>query len=144
MSGPPTLSDWVKGRPAIARLIGCIYDRVERGRLISPFPPGGVSVAHREHVTTWWCEVFGGPAGYTGRLGGYPAMMAHHRGLGITAGQRLRFALLMSLAAGEGRPVRASPPPLAPRWPTKSGTDARNSVRHASVPQMDSTGHSWT
>jgi hypothetical protein len=25
-------------------------------------------------VTTWWCEVFGGPAGYTERLGGYPAM----------------------------------------------------------------------
>ncbi len=41
MSGPPTLSDWVKGRPAIARLIGCIYDRVERGGLISLFFPGG-------------------------------------------------------------------------------------------------------
>ena len=41
---------------------------------------------------------------------------------------------------------RASPPPqpLAPRWPTKSGADARNPVRHASVPQLDSTGHSWT
>jgi hypothetical protein len=22
-------------------------------------------------VTTWWCEVLGGPAGYTERLGGY-------------------------------------------------------------------------
>ena len=26
------------------------------------------------------------------RLGGYPAMLAHHRNLGITAGQRFRFA----------------------------------------------------
>ena len=37
---------------------------------------------------------------------------------------------------------RASPPPqpAAPRWPTKSGADARNPVRHASVPQLDPAG----
>ena len=41
---------------------------------------------------------------------------------------------------------RASPPPqpLAPGWPTKIRADAGNPVRHASVPQLDSTGHSWT
>jgi hypothetical protein len=41
---------------------------------------------------------------------------------------------------------RASPPPqpMAPIWPTKTGADAGNPVRHASVPQLDSTGHSWT
>jgi truncated hemoglobin YjbI len=78
-------------------MIGCFYDRVERDDLLSPLFPGGVSAAHREHVTTWWCEVFGGPAGYTERLGGYPAMLAHHRDLGITADQRFRFASLMSL-----------------------------------------------
>ena len=82
MSEPPTLYEWVKGRPAITRLIDCFYDRVERDDLLSPFFPGGVSAEHREHVTTWWCEVFGGPAGYTERLGGYPAMLAHHRDLG--------------------------------------------------------------
>jgi hemoglobin len=91
MSEPPTLYEWVKGRPAITRLIDCFYDRVERDDLLSPFFPGGVSVAHREHVTTWWCEVFGG----------YPAMLAHHRGLAITADQRFRFASLMSLAADD-------------------------------------------
>ena len=52
-------------------------------------------------MTTWWCEVLGGPAGYTERLGGYPAMLAHHRDLGITAEQRFRFASLMSLAADD-------------------------------------------
>ncbi len=101
MSEPPTLYDWVKGRPAIARLIDCFYDRVERDDLLSPFFPGGVSAEHREHVTTWWCEVFGGPADYTERLGGYPAMLAHHRNLAITAEQRFRFASLMSLAADD-------------------------------------------
>ena len=41
---------------------------------------------------------------------------------------------------------RASPPaqPMAPRWPTRTSADAGNPVRHASVPQLDSTGHSWT
>jgi len=62
-----------------------------------------VSAAHREHVTTWWCEVFGGPAEYTERLGGYPAMLAHHLNLKITADQRFRFASLMSLAAEDAK-----------------------------------------
>jgi hemoglobin len=101
VSEPPTLYEWVKGRPAIAQLIDCFYDRVEHDDLLSPLFPGGVSDAHREHVTTWWCEVFGGPDGYTQRLGGYPAMLAHHRDLGITAEQRFRFASLMSLAADD-------------------------------------------
>src|ERR1700722_15882150 len=107
MSEPPTLYEWAQGRPAIERLINRFYDRVERDELLSPFFPGGVSAAHREHVTTWWCEVLGGPAGYTERLGGDPGLRAphpaprHQRDLGITAEQRFRFASLMSLAADD-------------------------------------------
>jgi hemoglobin len=101
MSEPPTLYEWVRGRPAIARLIDAFYDRVEGDDLLSKLFPGGVSEAHREHVTTWWCEVLGGPAEYTRRLGGYPAMLAHHRDLGITPEQRFRFASLMSRAADD-------------------------------------------
>src|ERR1700722_18340835 len=101
MSAVPTLYEWAGGQDAIARMIGCFYDRVERDDLLSPFFPGGVSAGHREHVTTWWCEVLGGPAGYTERLGGAPAMLAHPRDLGITAEQRFRFASLMSLAADD-------------------------------------------
>ena len=33
------------------------------------------------------------------------------------------------------------PQPLAPRWPTRTGADAGNPVRHASVPQLDPAGH---
>jgi len=101
MSEPLTLYEWVQGRPAIARLIDRFYDRVERDELLSPLFPGGVSAQHREHVTTWWCEVLGGPADYTSRLGGYPAMLAHHLNLSITPDQRFRFASLMSLAADD-------------------------------------------
>ena len=43
MSERPTLYEWAGGRPAIARLIDCFYDRVERDDLLSPFFPGGVS-----------------------------------------------------------------------------------------------------
>lgn len=39
------------------------------------------------------------PAEYTEKLGGYPAMLAHHLNLAITADQRFRFASLMSMAA---------------------------------------------
>src|ERR1700722_7288365 len=101
MAEVPTLYAWAGGREAIERMIDRFYDRVERDDLLSPLFPGGVSTAHREHVTTWWCEVFDGPAGYTERLGGYPAMLAHHRALAIPAEQRFRFASLMSLAADD-------------------------------------------
>ena len=101
VSETPTLYEWAGGRAPIARMINCFYDRVERDELLSPFFPGGVREPHREHVATWWCEVLGGPAAYTERLGGYPAMLAHHRDLNITAEQRFRFASLMSLAADD-------------------------------------------
>ena len=97
----PTLYEWAGGADAFRRLIDAFYDRVERDDLLSPFFPGGVSEAHRAHVTAWWVEVFGGPSTYTHEHGGYPAMLAHHRDLGITPDQRLRFATTMSLAADD-------------------------------------------
>jgi hemoglobin len=102
-NSPPTLFDWAGGLDALSRMINAFYDRVERDDLLSLFFPGGVSQAHRAHVTSWWSEVFGGPAEYTAELGGYEAMLAHHRGLNITAEQRFRFASLMSLAADDAQ-----------------------------------------
>jgi hemoglobin len=99
----PTLYEWAGGEPVIRRLINAFYDRVEDDELLSPFFPGGVSAAHRDHVVAWWSEVFGGPAAYTERLGGYERMLGHHRNLGITAGQRFRFVSLMSLAADDAQ-----------------------------------------
>ena len=101
VADPPSLYEWAGGGEAIGRLIGAFYDRVERDELLSPFFPGGVSVEHRDHVTAWWVEVFGGPPNYTRDHGGYEAMVAHHRDLGITAEARHRFVSLMSLAADD-------------------------------------------
>jgi hemoglobin len=97
----PTLFEWAGGRAAIARMINAFYDRVERDDLLSPFFPGGVTTRHRDHVVDWWSEVFGGPAVYTDSHGGYEAMLAHHRDLGISPDHRFRFASLMSLAADD-------------------------------------------
>jgi hemoglobin len=97
----PTLYEWAGGHPAIRRMIDAFYDRVEHDDLLSPLFPGGVHEAHRDHVTAWWCEVFGGPAEYTEKLGGYPHMVGKHRELSISPEQRFRFASLMSLAADD-------------------------------------------
>jgi hemoglobin len=97
----PSLFEWAGGSKSFRRLIDAFYDRVEQDPLLSPFFPGGVHEDHRQHVTEWWIEVFGGPDAYTREHGGYEQMLAHHRNLGITAEQRLRFATLMSMAADD-------------------------------------------
>ena len=97
----PTLYEWAGGHEALERLIEAFYDRVEDDELLSPLFGGSVGEEHRRNVTAWWCEVFGGPAGYTDELGGYDRMVGKHRGLAITSEQRFRFASLMSLAADD-------------------------------------------
>lgn len=97
----PSLFEWAGGGDAFSRMINAFYDRVERDELLAPFFPGGVSRSHRVHVTAWWAEVFGGPADYTERLGGYERMLAHHRNLAIGPEHRARFVSLMSLAADD-------------------------------------------
>lgn len=142
-SQPPTIHDWAGGRPAFERWLGRFYDLVEDDDLLAPVFGGRVTEQHRRDVTTWWCEVMGGPADYTAALGGYERMLAHHRGLGITPQQRLRFVTLLSQAADEvalpGDPeLRAALMGYA-GWGTRlavqnSGEDAEV-VEHAPVPR---------
>lgn len=143
MADDPTLFAWAGGRDAFERMIGAFYDRVERDDLLSSFFPGGVHADHRRHVTTWWCEVFGGPAEYTDQLGGYERMLEKHRNLGITSDQRFRFASLMSLAADDARmpddPEFRSALVAYLEWGTRialgnSGADAVV-LEHAPVPR---------
>jgi hemoglobin len=95
----PTIYTWAGGRPGFERWLGGFYDLVEDDDLIAPLFGGRVSEQHRRDVVTWWCEVMGGPADYTAELGGYGRMLTRHRGLHITAEQRLRFVTLLSRAA---------------------------------------------
>ncbi|HEX6389997.1 MAG TPA: group II truncated hemoglobin [Solirubrobacteraceae bacterium] len=97
----PTIYEWGGGREAFARWLDAFYDLVEQEPDIAALFGGTVSAAHREHATAWWCEVMGGPATYTEQHGGYEQMLAHHRDLAITPGQRLRFVTLLSQAADD-------------------------------------------
>src|SRR5688500_2582323 len=97
----PTIYEWAGGREAFERWLNTFYDLVESDEQLAPVFGGHVTVEHRTHVTTWWCEVMGGPATYTSDHGGYEHMLAKHRGLAINAEQRLRFVTLLSRAADE-------------------------------------------
>ncbi|GJM37290.1 MAG: globin [Acidimicrobiales bacterium] len=97
----PTLYEWAGGLPAIRAMIDAFYDRVERSELFDNLFPGGVTDEHREFVTAWWAEVFGGPTRYTDELGGYENMLAHHRDLEISREQRAAFVSTMSLGADD-------------------------------------------
>jgi hemoglobin len=97
----PTIYEWGGGRDAFERWLTVFYDLVEGDDLLAGLFGGRVSEEHRRNVTTWWCEVMGGPAEYSARLGGYERMVDKHRGLGITGEQRLRFVTLLSQAADD-------------------------------------------
>ena len=56
---------------------------------------------HPQHVATWLGEVFGGPPRYTDEHGGYPHMLAKHRGRALTEPQRRRWVELICDAADE-------------------------------------------
>jgi hemoglobin len=99
MAGPPSVYDWIGGTEAIGRWLNAFYDEVEKDPLLGPVFGGVVTTEHRDHVTSWWAEVMGGPAVYTEQHGGYEHMLAMHRGLAITSEQRLRFVTLLSEAA---------------------------------------------
>ncbi|MGY1804377.1 group II truncated hemoglobin [Blastococcus sp. SYSU D00922] len=94
----PSLYDWAGGLPALERLTRLFYERVHADDLIGPLF-AHMDADHPRHVALWLAEVFGGPDRYTRERGGYPAMLAHHLGKGITEAQRRRWVSLLMDAA---------------------------------------------
>jgi len=96
----PTLYEWAGGAPALTRLTEAFYARVRADEVLAPvfaeMPPD-----HPEHVAIWLGEVFGGPPRYTEEQGGYPHMLAKHRGRALTEEQRFRWVQLICGAADE-------------------------------------------
>ena len=141
----PTIYEWAGGRPAFERWLNAFYDLVEDDDLLAPVFGGRVTADHRDAVTTWWCEVMGGPAAYTTDRGGYEHMLSRHRGLAISSEQRLRFVTLLSRAADaaglpEDPEFRAAIMGYA-EWGTRlavenSAPDAQPAP-HAPVPRWD-------
>jgi hemoglobin len=97
----PTIYEWAGGTEAFERWLNIFYNLVEADELLAPVFGGTVGAEHRDHVVAWWVEVMGGPSRYGDTLGGYESMLSHHRGLEITAEQRLRFVTLLSRAADD-------------------------------------------
>lgn len=104
--GPvPTLYEWAGGDQAFLRLTAVFYDKVLQDDLIGPLF-AHMDPQHPTHVAIWLGEVFGGPDRYTTELGGYPAMLKHHIGKGITEPQRRRWVdLLLDSADEAGLPA---------------------------------------
>jgi hemoglobin len=100
MSDTPTLYEWAGGAEAFERLTAAFYDKVLRDELLGPIFRG-MDPEHPRHVAAWLGEVFGGPPRYTEELGGYPHMLAKHRGLAITEPQRRRWVSLVCDAADD-------------------------------------------
>ena len=98
--GVPTLYEWAGGAPALNRLTEAFYARVRADDVLAPvfadMPPD-----HPEHVAIWLGEVFGGPPRYTEEHGGYPHMLAKHKGRALTEEQRFRWVQLICGAADE-------------------------------------------
>ncbi|MET0770832.1 MAG: group II truncated hemoglobin [Solirubrobacteraceae bacterium] len=96
----PTLYEWAGSAPALTRLTEAFYARVRADEVLAPvfaeMPPD-----HPEHVAIWLGEVFGGPPRYTEEHGGYPHMLAKHRGRALTEEQRFRWVQLICGAADE-------------------------------------------
>jgi hemoglobin len=95
--------DAVGGEAALRRLVDAFYDQVLVDPLLAPvfahFTP-----THIDHVVVWLSEVFGGPAGYTERLGGHQSLLTSHLDLRITEEQRARWAEVMILTAAKELP----------------------------------------
>lgn len=96
----PTLYDWAGGGEAFERLTEAFYRLVLADELLRPHF-AGMDPSHPRHVAIWLAEVFGGPSRYTDEHGGYPNMLGHHLGRGITEPQRRRFVALLMDAADE-------------------------------------------
>ncbi|WP_433617934.1 group II truncated hemoglobin [Dactylosporangium sp. CA-139114] len=96
----PTRYEWAGGEAALERLTDVFYAKVLADPALAPvfahMDPG-----HAHFVAMWLGEVFGGPAAYTARRGGYPHMLGEHLGRAITEAQRRRWLELMMDAADE-------------------------------------------
>jgi hemoglobin len=98
--GAPTIYEWAGGGEAFERLTAAFYTRVREDDLLRELF-ANMPAEHPHHVATWLAEVFGGPAEYSERHGGYPHMMRKHLGLAISERQRARWVQLIGLAADD-------------------------------------------
>lgn len=97
-SGPGTLYEHVGDQDGLHSLVSAWYPTVLADPLLQPLFGAG-HADHIPHLTAFLVEVFGGPSRCTDELGGFPALLARHRGKAIGADRRQRFIELFLQAA---------------------------------------------
>jgi hemoglobin len=96
----PSLYEWAGGTEALERLTELFYEKVRADELLEPVFRG-MDAHHPQYVAMWLGEVFGGPPRYTEERGGYPHMLAKHRGRALTEQMRRRWVQLICDAADD-------------------------------------------
>lgn len=90
----PTLYDWIGGIDNLKKLTTEFYQRVGRDDLLRDIF-ANMNADHPTHVAYFLGEVFGGPAEYSKRYGGHPAMIRHHLNKHLSESHRRRWVNLL-------------------------------------------------
>jgi hemoglobin len=92
-----TLYEHAGGDAGLRNLVKVFYSSIFDDPILQPVF-GHPVATHVDHLTAFFAEEFGGPTRYTDELGGFPAVVAVHRGHRITEVQRRRFVELFMAA----------------------------------------------
>jgi hemoglobin len=96
-SGEQSIYDYAGGEEGIRKIVEIFYASIFEDPVLLPVFKHPVAT-HVDHLTAFLSEEFGGPARYTGELGGFDRIVTVHRHLQITEEQRQRFVDLFVAA----------------------------------------------
>jgi hemoglobin len=92
-----TIYEHAGGEAGLRRIVELFYSSIFEDPVLQPVF-GHPVATHVDHLTAFLAEEFGGPTRYSDELGGFPAVVAVHRGRKITEQQRQRFVELFMSA----------------------------------------------
>jgi hemoglobin len=97
MNAADTIYQRAGGEAGLHQVVATFYASIFEDPILQPVFGQPVST-HVDHLTAFLSEVFGGPTRYSAEMGGFPAIVAVHRGRHITDEQRRRFVELFMAA----------------------------------------------
>jgi hemoglobin len=100
VSSPDTIYERAGGEAGLRRVVEIFYSSIFEDPILQPVF-GQPVPTHVDHLTAFLSEVFGGPSRYSDELGGFPTIVAVHRGRHITEEQRRRFLELFMAAVDQ-------------------------------------------
>jgi hemoglobin len=88
------------GEAGLRKIVELFYSSIFEDPVLQPVF-GHPVATHADHLTAFLAEEFGGPTRFSDGLGGFPAVVAVHRGRRITEEQRQRFVQLFMAAVDQ-------------------------------------------